>query len=149
MGCDANFLWRNVGLKRMKIPHVYGVAAVWGMVGVTTATLVIAGKTSSRDTILSLIIDLILLAIAFMAGRIAKPQGARPWRVGAIVGAIYVGAGSVVLWAESFLGLPFAQREVHHLRSWLAAIIGYVVIGLIVGAIGGFSVKYRRSPMDV
>ncbi len=148
MGYDANFL-EECFLKHRTIPHVYGMAAVWGMVGVATATLVIAGKTSSRDTILGLIIDLILLAIVFMAGRIAKQQGARPWRVGAITGGIYVGAGSVVLWAEVFLGLPFAQGEVRHLSIWLAAIIGYVVIGLIVGAIGGFTVKYRRSPMDV
>jgi hypothetical protein len=48
------------------------------MVGVATATLVIAGKTSSRDTMLSLMIDLILLALVFMAGRITKQPGASP-----------------------------------------------------------------------
>jgi hypothetical protein len=62
----------------MTIPPVYGIAAVWGMVGVATATLVIAGKTSSRDTMLSLMIDLILLALVFMAGRITKQPGASP-----------------------------------------------------------------------
>jgi len=148
MVCDRTFL-EGCFLTRLKITHGYAMATVWGMLAVATATLVIAGKTSSRDTILSLVIDLILLAIVFMAGRIAKQQGARPWRVGAITGGIYVGAGSVVLWAEVLLGLHFAQLEARHLISWLTGIIGYVVIGLIVGAMGGFSVTSRQSSQDV
>ncbi len=152
-----------------KISHWYLVALVWGVLSAILSLVVLKGQHVGVPLVLRVVLDLVTVAIVFLAGRKAKQQGAKPVGVGAVIGLIF---GVVSGWPVFFVRvtraqlvhslhgravspvvlaatLKYSNSAIGHIVSWLAVLIVSVLLSLIGGAIGGATVRNRTSADDV
>ncbi len=148
--------------------RMYLVAAVWALIG-AVINLVIMRGSGSEPPGLAIALDLGMAIIVFFTGRLAKTQNASPWRTGSISGGIY---GLLSAWPTLFVhvtraqllarlkGRPLSPSEVSlslrianspaaHWLIWLVSVVFGLILGLIIGGLGGATVKRVGSSLDI
>lgn len=145
----------------MGVIRFYAFAAVWGLVDALVTILAVRQAHSTDITVGVALIELVAAAIAFAAGRRARANEGTPWRVGALTGLAY---GVFAGWADFLIhmtrqellarthGTPLpsgsiglavqaANSPAAHVVTWLGVMVESLVLGLILGWIGGLSVR--------
>jgi hypothetical protein len=141
-----------------------GLAAALGLVSLIL-TVAFGGHPSSAHTVISLLLDAVLLVVAFLFGRASKKQGGKPLWNGALAGAVFglIGAlGSFFVKIDASMlkntnltadqidtAVQWANSPVSHIISVVVAIILFGVLGLIAGVIGGATTKREGEPEGV
>ena len=151
----------------LNVNRFYAFAAVWGLVDAVVAITFIEKGRSGATTGVSILVELVAIAIAFMAGRQAKMSGGRPWRVGAVAGLLFglfagwsaflihitrqdlVSRAHNLTPAQISLALKAANTPVAHVGTWVVAMIEGLILGIILGWAGGMTGRNPTQTQDV
>lgn len=118
-----------------------------------------------RSTIVSYIVELLILALGFVSGQHAKLTGGRPGWFASATGALY---GLIAGIAPFFVTITIADltQQLHHqvisharlqqivkmdntpaahFSGWLLSVVTYGLLTLIIGSIGGFVIKQKQA----
>jgi membrane protease YdiL (CAAX protease family) len=151
----------------MNVNRFYAFAAVWGLVDAVGVITFIGKGRSGGTTAVGIVVELVAAAIVFMAGRQAKRDGGRPWRVGAIAGLLFglfagwsaflihitrqelVSRAHNLTPSQISLALKAANSPVAHVGAWVVAMIEGLILGIILGWIGGMTGRSPTQNQDV
>lgn len=116
------------------------------------------------STAIAIILYITLMVLAFFAGRAARTKRRQPSLYAGAMGALFgiiAGLGSFLIrdtltdinvpahTAVRLKLLAWANSPGGHIAAVLTAMIAFSVISLIVGSIGGFSIKDPQDSSDI
>jgi hypothetical protein len=144
------------------------VAAVWGLLDAVAAIFIIRRHHLGVASIAGLVVDVVALAILFLAGRQAKAGGLPAWRAGLTTGVVF---GLFAGWSSFFVRITrqalaprlkasvssavidkvvrAANSPLAHVAGWVEVIILWLLLGLLAGFIGGLAARGPTSTQDV
>lgn len=146
----------------------YVFAAVWGLIDAVAAILMARGQHLGFAAMAGIVVDVVALALLFLAGRQAKAQGRPAWRAGLTTGVVF---GLFAGWSSFFVVItrqtlaPRLKASVSsanidkivraantppaHVAGWVEVIILWLLLGLLAGFIGGLATRAPASTRDV
>jgi hypothetical protein len=151
----------------MNVNRFYALAAVWGLVDAVVAITFVGKARTGGSTAVGALVELVAVAIVFLAGRQAKIGGGRPWRVGATAGILFglfsgwsgflirITRHEIMLATHSLtssqisVGLKMANSTAGHVETWAVAVIEGLVLGIILGWVGGMTGRSPGQMRDV
>jgi hypothetical protein len=144
---------RDVSLRYLPVAAFLGVLALLNVVWL---------RHYAVSTAIAIILYIVVLIVAFFGGRQARIHQWRPGLYGAAIGALFgiiAGLGSFLIRDTlTDINVPahtdvrlrllaWANSPSGHIAVVMTAMVAFGVLSLIVGSIGGVSVKESRSDL--
>ncbi|PSR23036.1 MAG: hypothetical protein C7B45_04475 [Sulfobacillus acidophilus] len=143
--------------RMLPTPYLFGAIVL----GILALLNIVWLRHNSISTAIAIALYLVVFTLAFFGGRSAKLSSSRPGLYGAMIGVLFgviAGLGSFLVrdslrdidvpahLAVRLKLLAWANSPGGHIAALVTAMVAFGVISLVVGSIGGVSVKGPTRP---